>query len=134
MTPELRRLFEDTCGKEYVCAFDRFIEGMIQRMVVSAFKYGPVTPDIWTVKCDFWATMAIREAKCRDTHNLEYLIDIANFCAMAFCYPPAGYMFASTDSDQSPGVVAQDGSIQHGDEALVEWAKTRQALKTLGPD
>ena len=120
-------LFRQVCGPEYTESFKQFVALCVNRMVMAGYRYGPVTPNVWTRR-DFWGTMFLRIEKCKETQNTEYLVDVANFCAMAVCFPPEGYRFAATTADQSPGYMKQDGTATQADAedaALVEWWKTR---------
>ena len=83
-----------------------FIQGMIDRMMVSYHKYGPVA-DATHVNCPAtaWECLA---AYHRDG-NTEHLIDAANYLMMEFMKNPDN--FRPTDSDGSVGRVDDKGVI-----------------------
>jgi hypothetical protein len=86
----------------------QFIQGMIDRMRMSYFKYGAVR-DAYPHKVNALESMQKRLDKYMDTGNLEWLIDMANFCMiefMASSHPSAH--FKPTDSHESPGRAAYD--------------------------
>lgn len=85
-----------------------FSEGFILKMKnaieMSHYKYG-------------WANKTYPELaqahKCieerlelyRETHNTEYLVDVANFAMLEFLYPAfPDAKYTPTDSDKSPGL------------------------------
>lgn len=80
-----------------------FIQGMVNRMTVSFFKYGPVS-DAYPDHVRALPSLQDRLAKYAETGNTEFLIDAANFAMIEFMRPahPQAF-FAPTDSDQSPG-------------------------------
>jgi hypothetical protein len=70
-----------------------FLQGMINRMTVSHFKYGPL------------------DAYLED-QNTEHLIDASNYLMIEWLYPSIdGIHFTPTDSDGSLGYVLRDGTI-----------------------
>lgn len=88
-----------------------FLQGMLDRMAVSYFKYGPVTPEA-IAKCDMRATTQLRFDRYHDDHNTEWLMDVANFAMIEFMCPSyADSHFRATEGAESPGVVAADGTI-----------------------
>lgn len=86
-----------------------FFQYMINRMVTSYHKYGPVA-EATTVDCmsSAWQRMA----KYHQTGNTEWLVDAANFLMMEFMKHPDG--FRATDSDESIGRVRVDGEVNAG--------------------
>lgn len=80
-----------------------FIQGMRDRMVISFYKYGPIT-DGFPYKVNAIASLTDRLRKYAETGNTEFLIDAANFAMIEFMRPahPEAF-FEPTDSDQSPG-------------------------------
>src|SRR3990167_11295731 len=63
-----------------------FLQGMLDRMAVSCFKYGPVTPESLEGR-DIHATLEWRwEWYLRDG-NREWLMDVANFAMIEFMVP-----------------------------------------------
>jgi hypothetical protein len=90
---------------------EKFLQGMIDRMSVSYFKYGAVA-DAYPSKVNALRSLQQRIDKYLDTHNTEYLIDAANFCLIEFMYPSiSGASYQATDSDGSPGRVWNDGEV-----------------------
>jgi hypothetical protein len=89
----------------------QFVQGMANRMAVSFHKYGPVA-DGFPDNIDAVASLHARLTKYAETGNTEWLMDVANFAMIEFMHPRhAGAHFAGTDSDQSPGRVRSDGSV-----------------------
>lgn len=110
------RLIRQECSQQ-------FWDLMKNRMLVSYYKYGKVE-DAMVPKGDgppkiinAVASAELRLQKYRDTKNVEYLVDAANFLMMEFMYPqhPGAY-FKATDSDQSPG------RIEHSSGEAVPFA------------
>ncbi len=93
---------------------ERFADGMRARMVVSHHKYGHLA-DAYPEKIDSLRCLRERLARYEETGNAEWLIDTANFAMIEFMHPshPLAH-FRPTDSDESPGLVTQDGGRQHG--------------------
>jgi hypothetical protein len=86
-----------------------FVQGMIDRMNMSYFKYGLVE-EAYPNKVDAIGSLKQRLEKYADTGNLEYLMDAANFAMIEFMRPrhPKAY-FKATDSDESPGRMGVEG-------------------------
>jgi hypothetical protein len=88
-----------------------FHQGMVDRMGVSWFKYGPVA-DAYPSKVRALTldgdteegSLEKRLQRYRETGNREWLMDVANFAMIEFMHPrhPAAH-FRSTDSHESPG-------------------------------
>jgi hypothetical protein len=82
-----------------------FHQGMVDRMGVSYFKYGPVA-DAYPTKVDALASLQKRLDRYAETGNREWLMDVANFAMIEFQHPRHSKAhFRSTDSDESPGRV-----------------------------
>lgn len=80
-----------------------FLQGMVNRMIVSFHKYGKVK-DAYPEKVDAIASLKVRLAKYEQDGNTEWLMDVANFAMIEFMHPRHGLAhFRSTDSDESPG-------------------------------
>lgn len=90
---------------------DVFIQGMVNRMLVSYHRYGAVADSFG--KIDNPASAWQRMAKYHQTGNSEFLIDAANFLMMEFMKagPEA---FQAQDHDQSPGRTRTDGTVDDG--------------------
>jgi len=94
---------QDILKTEYSETFDSLRKKM---MVTSFHKYGPLQKNADNPQYDFIASLEKRYAKFRETGNVEYLADVANFCMMIFMYPEScGCFYRPTDSDGSPGIV-----------------------------
>lgn len=100
----------------------QFLQGMLDRMGVSYFKYGSadlVYPD----DLDALASLHRRVERYRDTGNTEWLIDAANFAMIEFMYPshPEAH-YRGTDSAESPGRVRRvDGKPTQHDNLNVDF-------------
>jgi hypothetical protein len=98
---------------------EKFVQGMRDRMVVSFYKYGPLT-DAYPHKVSAVASLTDRLRKYAETKNTEYLIDAANFAMIEFMHPALeGAFFAGTDDDGSPGRRALSGMVDKRDNATV---------------
>jgi hypothetical protein len=80
-----------------------FVQGMVDRMNMSYFKYGAVA-EAYPEKVDAIASLRKRLDRYEETGNTEWLMDVGNFAMIEFMRPrhPNAH-FESTDSDQSPG-------------------------------
>jgi hypothetical protein len=88
-----------------------FLDGMVNRMAMSFFKYGAVA-DAYPHKVNALESLKLRIQKYQETGNTEYLIDAANFCMIEFMHPKLdNAKFEATDSDGSPGRVWNHGSV-----------------------
>jgi len=83
---------------------DVFINKMKNAIHMSHFKYG------WANKTYPELAQAYKCIKQRlelyeQTHNTEYLVDVANFAMLEFLYPSfENAEYSPTDSDKSPGL------------------------------
>lgn len=81
-----------------------FLQGMMDRMATSYYKYGSLEDEGPKQKIDYMATLKERLKKYEEDGNTEWLIDVANWCMIEFTYPRhENAHFKSTDSDESPG-------------------------------
>jgi hypothetical protein len=80
-----------------------FMQGMVDRMGMSFFKYGPMSI-AYPEKVNAIESLKRRLDKYEKTGNTEWLIDAANFAMIEFMRPahPDAH-FKSTDSHESPG-------------------------------
>lgn len=87
----------------------QFLQGMVDRMSVSYYKYGKVA-DAVPFQVDALRSLKIRIDKYLETGNTEFLMDAANFAMMEFMHPhlPEAH-FTPTDADGSPGRRAVSG-------------------------
>lgn len=88
---------------------ERFLQGMIDRMVVSFHKYGKVA-DAYPNDVDAIASLRQRLDKYAETGNTEYLMDVGNFAMIEFMHPrhPESH-YRPTDSTESPGRIDTNG-------------------------
>jgi len=95
-----------------------FLQGMVNRMVVSFFKYGKVEEGygkdgamdaIESLKLRLKAFEEGNEAKNLKKGNVEMLMDVANFAMIGFMFPREGEYFEATDSNKSVGRVTKSG-------------------------
>jgi hypothetical protein len=86
-----------------------FIQGMVDRMAVSYYKYGHVKDNFPEVM-DAVAMIEDRLRMYKDTGNTEWLMDAANYAMIEFMYPrhPDAH-YRPTDSNESPGRIMTDG-------------------------
>ena len=89
---------------------ETFLQGMINRMMISFYKYGPVK-DAYPHKVNALKSLLLRLEEYKKTGNTEFLMDAANFAMIEFMYPshPDAY-FRATDSDESPGRIERGNS------------------------
>ena len=83
-----------------------FIQGMVNRMMVSYHKYGKVMDAIG--KVDEIASLEKRIQRYKDTKNTEWLMDVGNFAMIEFMHRGAE-AFRATDSNESPGLKYKTG-------------------------
>ena len=97
-----------------------FLQGMVNRMVVSFFKYGEVEKGfgkdggvdaVESLKLRLLAFEEGNEKKGLKKGNVEMLMDVANFAMIRFMFPGEGEYFEATDSDKSVGRVMKDGEV-----------------------
>lgn len=89
----------------------QFIQGMINRMGVSYYKYGALARayphDLSAIE-----SMKQRLNAYLDTGNTEYLMDAANFMMIEFMRPSLlNAHYTPTDSDGSPGRTTKRGHV-----------------------
>jgi hypothetical protein len=81
----------------------KFLQGMLDRMAMSFYKYGRVA-DAFPQKIDAIASADLRLKEFKRTGNLEMLMDAANFLMIEFMHPRHKKAhFKPTDSHESPG-------------------------------
>lgn len=99
-----------------------FLQGMLDRMTVSFFKYGAVK-DGYPSRLDALKSLQQRIEKYQQTGNTEFLVDVANFAMIEFMRPSIpGAHFEATDSDQSSGRTSRSGKISNEkNENLTRW-------------
>jgi len=99
---------ERILSTEYSEEFDQLRKN---RMQFSFYKYGKLADNYGQDK-PFSADKSIDKylAKFRETGNLEFLLDVANFCMIEFMLPSdANFYFHQTESGESPGIQGKNG-------------------------
>ena len=92
----------DILKTEYSDTFDK--ERKV-RIIVSFYKYGSARDNFGGGRVDALATAERCIDAFKRDHNLEHLIDAANYLMFRFKYPMPGEFFKATDSDSSVGTV-----------------------------
>jgi hypothetical protein len=95
---------------------EKFIQGMLNRMAIGFYNYGPAQKN-FPHNYDALKNVAIRVRKYRKTHNLEWLMDAANFLMLEFMYPRDRKAFyEATTKRDSPGSLLNNGKLSKGKE------------------
>lgn len=106
-----------------------FLQGMINRMGVSYFKYGLAAEakgKVDEIKC-----LKQRLQNYETDGNTEWLIDIANFAMIQFMHDGKD-KFRATSAEESPGIALVDGDQIHsghspsGQTVVVDFYNGRQ--------
>lgn len=92
----------DILRTEYSEQFDKERK---HRIEVSYFKYGPARKNFAEGRVDAIKTAELCLDAFNKDHNLEHLIDAANYLMFRFKYPMPGDHFTPTDSNGSVGTV-----------------------------
>jgi hypothetical protein len=93
---------EEILKTEYSEEFDEIRK---KAMVMGHYKYGSIKANRDAKATDMIKSIEMRLEKYKNTHNTEYLADIANFAMIEFMYPSfEDGRFEYTDSDKSPGL------------------------------
>lgn len=87
---------------DYNEEFDRLRRNRVE---ASYYKYGPARDNFGAGRVDALATADRCLDAFRRDHNLEHLLDAANYLMFRFAYPLPGDFFRATDSDGSVGTV-----------------------------
>lgn len=89
----------------------QFIQGMLDRMAVSYYKYGKVA-DAYPHSFSAMPSLIQRLSEYDRTGNTEFLIDAANFAMIEFMAPSLpGAHYSPTDDDGSPGRTTVHGLV-----------------------
>lgn len=84
---------------------EEFLQGMVDRMSMSYYKYGPVA-DAYPSKVNAIKSLRLRLDKYLETGNTEFLMDVANFAMIEYMHPKHEHAhYKPTDSKESPGRV-----------------------------
>lgn len=86
----------------------QFLQGMLDRMALSYYKYGAMSL-VYPDKKDALGSERDRRFKYIQTKNTEWLIDCANFYMIEFVHPSQpGAHFRSTTDEESPGRLSRE--------------------------
>ena len=117
------RLPDHVPGSEFCMEFPQL---MANRMAVSYSKYGPVKegfPD----KVDALETLEVRLRQYRDTGNLDYLVDVANYAMIEFMLP--AHPQAHRDSGDGGGNVSPGRFARNHPDTLTQEPNKNLELK-----
>lgn len=92
----------DILKTEYSEQFDRERKARVE---VSFYKYGSARKNFGEGRVDAIATAELCLDAFKKDHNLEHLVDAANYLMFRFKYPMPGEFFQPTDSSGSVGTV-----------------------------
>ena len=93
---------DDILKSEYSEQFDKERKARIE---VSYYKYGPARKNFAEGRVDAIATAELCLDAFKKDHNLEHLVDAANYLMFRFKYPMPDDYFKPTDSSESVGTV-----------------------------
>ena len=88
--------------KEYSFEFDRLRKNRVE---MSYYKYGSARDNFGGGRVDAIATAERCIEAFKKDHNMEHLIDCANYLMFRFMYPMPGEQFNATDDSGSVGTV-----------------------------
>ena len=92
----------DILKSEYSEQFDKERKARVE---MSFYKYGSARDNYASGRVDALATAERCINAFKKDHNVEHLIDAANYLMFRFKYPMPGDYFKATDSDGSVGTV-----------------------------
>jgi hypothetical protein len=106
----------------------QFVQGMVNAMGVSFFKYGAVA-NAYPINVNALDSLQKRIERYLATGNIEYLIDVANFAMIEFMHPSVeGAFYQPTDADGSPGRVSRTrGDMTQDDNSVIGMTRTEKA-------
>jgi hypothetical protein len=87
---------------QYSLQFDKERQA---RVITSYFKYGDAKDNFGAGRVDAFETAKLCMDAFEKDHNLEHLVDAANYLMFRYKYPMPGEYFKPTDSDKSVGTV-----------------------------
>lgn len=88
--------------EDYSEKFDDIRKAMV---ITSHYKYGAVKNNFGDLGgVDAIKTLKMCLEKFEQTHNTEYLADVANYAMFRFMFPREGEFYKPTDSNGSAGV------------------------------
>ena len=88
--------------KEYCSKFDKERRNRVE---MSFYKYGSARDNFGGGRVDAIATAERCIEAFKKDHNLEHLVDAANYLMFRYMYPFPGDYFKATDSNGSVGTV-----------------------------
>lgn len=94
--------FNKVLASEYSEQFDKERKS---RIITSFYKYGAARDNFGGGRVDAIATAEMCLDAYKADHNLEHLVDAANYLMFRFKYPMPGDYFKPTDSSGSVGTV-----------------------------
>ena len=92
----------DILKREYSTQFDKERQ---HRIEVSHYKYGSARDNFGGGRVDAIKTAELCIDAFKKDHNLEHLVDAANYLMFRYMYPYPGEYFKATDSSGSVGTV-----------------------------
>lgn len=95
---------KDILDSEYSEEFDKRRKNAI---IVSYHKYGPSKKNFEEGRVDAVGSLKKCLRKFEETHNTEYLIDVANYAMFRYMYPMEDEFYKATDSNESAGIVGE---------------------------
>lgn len=88
--------------EDYSEKFDDIRKAMV---ITSHYKYGAVKNNFGNLGgVDAIETLKMCLEKFEQTHNTEYLADVANYAMFRFMFPKQGEFYKATDSNGSAGL------------------------------
>lgn len=102
---------------EYSEEFDKLRKN---RVMLGFHKYGPALRNFSECRVDAYETALLCLDAFEDDHNLEHLLDAANYLMFRFMYPLPGEFFRATDSSESVGTVGTPYTMDK-EEAFLEY-------------
>ena len=88
--------------EDYSEKFDDIRKAMV---ITSHYKYGSVRNNFGNLGgVDAIETLKMCLEKFEQTHNTEYLADVANYAMFRFMFPKQGEFYKATDSNGSAGL------------------------------
>ena len=97
---------------------DQFDNERKYRVKISHFKYGPAKNNFGEGRVDALATAERCLDAFKKDHNLEHLVDAANYLMFRFMFPLPGDFFKATDSNGSVGTVGTPINMERRSEWL----------------
>lgn len=93
---------DEILKREYSEQFDKERKARVE---LSFYKYGSSRDNFASGRVDALATAELCIDAFKKDHNLEHLVDAANYLMFRFKYPMPDDYFKATDSDGSIGTV-----------------------------